>query len=677
MFRFAAASVILCAGIVIPVAGAEPPTIAAYVETLENLTLGPSAQVSGAAITASPNMTFRLASGSAAPLMAGNENVGLFFSGQGSFEYRTSDATEAESVKFQAGKTSDFKVTAAGGTITLTGTFQQLYLRSAGVKLPALDGPAGADLGPAFTSQREEMGRQRWDGITHLLAKQKFDNPQSPVALAVFSGSGKPGAYVLDSIDGRNEALYSLLKNRNVTIRELMSLYWPAVVSDQPIGRSRKTFLEPLYLLTDIDYTLVADEKDNASLVITETIAPRIAAQRVYRFDLHSTVYDSGGRPRQYNVRSVKDAAGNDLSYHHDKGSFIVGLPRAVAANQPMKIRFEIEGNFLYRPEANSFWQLGTEPWFPQPDLNGQYYTIHSTVKVKKPWIAFAPGETIRRAEEGDYNVVENRISKPVQFAVVHAGKYAMDEKTYEDGLTVRVASYAMSNERAMKQLNNLAWKMIKFYEPWLGPFPFKELNIIEINDLGYAQAPPGTMFITKEAFNPTMGDDNKLFSQGINHRFAHEIAHQYWGHVIKMGSREEQWVTEAFAEYSSSLAIKQLKGMNGYKAMLATWRADANDSKNVSSIALANRINIPGDQSLAMYHRRNLLYQKGAYVIAAIHQDLGDDKFLTFMRSLQGIFAWKYLTTNDIAALLQRISGKDYTAFFDRYFWGTEMPKM
>jgi hypothetical protein len=140
---------------------------------------------------------------------------------------------------------------------------------------------------------------------------------------------------------------------------------------------------------------------------------------------------------------------------------------------------------FLDPPYGDSFWQLGTEPWFPQPELNGQYYTIHSTVKVHKPWTAFTPGDTVRREAEGDYDVVETRMTKPVQFAVVHAGKYAISEEKYDD-LTIRVASYAGNNDRAMKQLGNLAWKMIKFYEPWLGPFPFKEFNIIEIHELGY-----------------------------------------------------------------------------------------------------------------------------------------------------------------------------------------------
>src|SRR5260370_25895379 len=151
-------------------------------------------------------------------------------------------------------------------------------------------------------------------------------------------------------------------------------------------------------------------------------------------------------------------------------------------------------GSFTCRLRGERCWEYGTAPWFPEPDLNGQYYTIHSIVKVKKPYTAFAPGETIARTQDGDYNVVENKLDKPVQFAVVLAGRYGVSEDKYDD-ITIRVASYAGQNDRAMKQLSNLAYKIIKFYEPWLGPFPFKEFNIIQIHELGYEQAPPAPLF--------------------------------------------------------------------------------------------------------------------------------------------------------------------------------------
>jgi len=57
---------------------------------------------------------------------------------------------------------------------------------------------------------------------------------------------------------------------------------------------------------------------------------------------------------------------------------------------------------------------------------------------------------------------------------------------------------------------------------------------------------------------------------------------------VVKMGSLEEQWITEAFAEYSSSLVIKKLKGDGAYDSMVSTWRANANDATKMSPIPLA-----------------------------------------------------------------------------------------
>lgn len=671
-------ALVATASLAFPLAAAEPQRIAAVIESYDQPSLSAPSSVANLVITISPNMTVRLASGSAARVTGGGDDIGLFFSGSGTFEYTSADPLEAQNVQFEVKRASELTMKPAGGKIVLSGNFKQLYLRSRGIALPQLSGTGGSPLAEAFARHREEHGRQRYESTTKLLAQQRLDAPATPVVAAEMGGGETRLTYVFDALDSRSESLYALLKNRSMRIRELANNWWPVTLSDQPIARSRRDFLQPLYLLTAVDYTLIAEANQTAKLSVTETVVPRTAAQRVFSFDLHSDTYDTNGSKRTYTVKKVTDAEGRDLSFEHSRGSVIVSLPQAVPVNTPAVIRFEIEGNFLDHPNGDSFWQLGVEPWFPQPDMNGQYYTIHSLVKVKKPYVAFAPGETIRREAEGEYNVVENRLDKPVQFAVVHAGKYSFEEKKYEDGPTIRVATYAMSNDRAIKQLTNLAYKMIKYYEPWLGPFPFKEFNIIEINQLGYGQAPPATMFITKEAFNPMMGDDNKLFSQGINHRFAHEIAHQYWGHVVKMGSDEEQWITEAFAEYSSSLVIRELKGKGGYDSMVSTWRANANDSKDVSSIPLANRISIPNDSYAGFMHRTFLLYDKGAYLLAALHKQLGEAKFLAFLRNLQSFHQWRYLTTAEMPKLLARIDGgKDWVPFFEQYFWGTEMPKM
>ena len=174
------------------------------------------------------------------------------------------------------------------------------------------------------------------------------------------------------------------------------------------------------------------------------------------------------------------------------------------------------------------------------------------------------------------------------------------------------------------------------------------------------------------------MDDISRLFTKGVNQRFAHEIAHQYWGHVVKMPSYEEQWLTESFAEYCSALALRQMrnKGQGAYDALVSTWKSDASSATSAAPIPLANRIWADKDPRARYLFRTGLIYSKGAYLLYKLHKELGDKNFLIFLRSYQLNFKWKFGTTRDVNGLINFITKKDYTPFFDSYYWGTGLPK-
>ena len=62
--------------------------------------------------------------------------------------------------------------------------------------------------------------------------------------------------------------------------------------------------------------------------------------------------------------------------------------------------------------------------------------------------------------------------------------------------------------------------------------------------------------------------------------------------------------------------------------------------------------------------------------LLATIHKQIGDEKFLTFMKSYTRSFQSKFGTTADVAGLLGVITKQDWKPFFDQYFWGTAMPQ-
>lgn len=642
-------------------------TIAAY----DGMTLGQATAITDVKLT-SGHMTFTLASGTAAPVVAGNETIGLFFSGKGSYEYVSNDPAEAAILKTNVKRATDLGMTETANAITVGDSFEQLLFIQPKGKLPQLSTSSTISVDAAFNQFKQLFARDNGMPASHLYAIKKLDDPADTLTLAQILGGKNTAIYTYDDVLRHSESLDVLRESRSANAAVKKYLYRTAV-SEQLISRDWKTYAVQNFLLSNVDLDLTASDKKDAKYTCIETVVPQGAPRRIFRFDLYNEEIADLNDTRAYHVRSVTDASGAPLEFDHRANEIIVALPTHLRANNAAQIKFDVDGDFLIRPARDNYWELGVKPWFPQPELGEQYYTFHATTRVKKPFIALSPGTTIRRAEDGDYNLVETKIDHPVQFASILAGKYYFEEET-RDGLTVRVASYGLKNTQAFKKLANLAHQMVDFYEVFLGPFPFTEFNIIEKNEYGYGQAPPATMFITQEAFNPHDDELSKLFSQGINHRFAHEIAHQYWGHVVKMPSGQEQWLTESFAEYSSALLMNKMKGKRYFDGMVNEWKANASQATSASSIPMANRL--AGDPMTAFQQRTFLVYDKGAYLLSKIHKDLGDEQFLTFLKSYQKTFRWKYGSTDYVAGMLQFVSKKDFGPFFDENFWGTGMPK-
>jgi len=638
----------------------------ALVEGYSNPKAGASAAVSNVDYSFG-HLKLNLASGNAAPVTAAGSTVAIFFTGNGTFTYVSDDPVEFPIVTRNTRGESHLKLDTSGKTATISGPVSEVLLYAAGTPLPPI-GSGGGAVGPEFAAHLEEFGRNYESSAAHGMLLQNLGAPSTKYVRAEIRSGRDRLVYEFDEPESTYETLVSL-RTPDMDDKRVRERLYGGTLSSLPIGRDRKTPPTPPFLLTDVNYTLVGDG-DNAKLDVAETIQ-RNGPRQALRFDMLHTVIPKAGAPeRHYHVLSITDDQGHSLPFDHRNDDLVVGVEGLTG--DTVKLKFSIDGDFLIRPNNDNFWQLGVMPWFPQPNFGGQYYTLHSLVKVKKPLIAFAPGATVKRGEEGDYSVVENVIDKPVQFAVVHAGKYEYTEET-RGPLTIRVASYGGKNERAAKQLTNLAFTIIDYYEYFLGPFPFTEFNIVQVNTWGYGQAPPGTMFITNEAFNSLTGFENQLFSQGINERFAHEIAHQYWAHVVKMPSDEEQWLTESFAEYSAALAIKKFQGAGKYDRLVQTWKLDAKQYASVAPIPLANEI-VEGTRE-AFLARTFLLYAKGPYLLYVLHKELGDNAFLTFLKSFQKSLRWKFGATKDIAGLLQFMTKKDYMPFLDKYYWGTEMP--
>ncbi len=645
------------------------PTAAELVQKYRALTVGEGKTVSGFKVEVG-HMTLVLSSGTVSPVMAGEQQVGLFLNGSGTFTYETVNKDELTVLRYNA-KHADLGVQPTADKATISESFKSVLLRGNG--LPEVTGDAAAVPGAPFRELREVFERQALaDPAEYLFVLQALNAPASRAVRADVNGVNRPYVYVYDDVWSRNESL-ALLRRPQYRINKDANWLYTTPLSRQAIGRENRVVAPANVRLTDLDVTLVNTEGADATLTVVETLVPQRPVSAL-QFDQFSEFYfDVNREPRRYNVRSVTDEQGNKLSFQHEIGTLLVGLAQPVPAGKPVKLKFEIDGNILYRPEGSNYWELGIAPWFPMLRQNEMAFTYHSLLKVKKPFTVFTSGKTLRRESEGDWNVLESKLEQPVAYIAILAGKYQYDEET-QNGLTVRVASFIVKNPQAWKSLRSIAFAAAEIYPRFLGPFPFDEITIIERNDYGRGQAPAGLVFITKEAFTPKQDEAND-YVEGVNLRIAHELAHMYWGNAVRAESPEDQWIEEAFAEYSAATFMKDAGRPGEYPKAFAHWKADAKDATNVTTIPMANRIVNPGDPLAGILARQGLIYAKGAVLLAALHRELGDEAFLTFLKSYQKSFKGKYANTAQVMGLLQFLTKKDYAPFFEQYFYGTAMP--
>ncbi|NWJ41853.1 MAG: hypothetical protein HXX12_12895 [Geothrix sp.] len=622
-------------------------------------------------------MTFTMTSGTVAPMVSAGRTLGFHFKGKGSFRYRSDEPLE------RAALASNYKKNIGGintkailseekGQQVLTVELKSFTLWQEGLILALPSGTPAETPSDSFTKDSAFFKRDGLGDRSHDFAAHLANTPSRGLARAEITGVDSPFIYTLDQGGSQREQLWSVAGPYRPAVYDGLRR---VLLSDQPIGWTWKAPLSPLLNLTAVDIDMKAS-LGGADLKVTETLVAGDEGLAVISLNLYNIV-DPTYKLGIYKVSKVVDEEGHSLPFHHRHDTILVQLDRPHPAGEPFKLTFEYGGAILLRPGGDSYWELGVEPWFPQPDMDGQAYTVHAVIQTPREDVPVAPGKTIRRSQSDSGNLLEVRIDKPVQFFSMFAGAYTFTEEV-KDGLTIRVAAYGNQGGGMQQRLIGIAQQTIGFYEDLFEKFPFEEFNIIQVNSFGFGQAPPGMMIITNEAFNGKMDELSSLFTKGINQRFAHEIAHQYWGHLVKMATPEEQWITESFANYASALAMRSMKnqGSSAYEGMLSRWRNQASAYAGSGTIPFANRLQWIEDPRGSFLARTSLLYEKGALLLAALHKDMGDKAFALFMKSIIANFRWKAANTPSIEQIASMAGRKDFGPLFRDCYWGTQMPK-
>jgi hypothetical protein len=622
-------------------------------------------------------------------LAAGDRPCGLLVDGPAQFTYRVTDPLSAPLARRHAGRANGLALSEAEGALMWTGT-----LRGAAIW--------GWQLEAAQAAARPAASASAPDWLTSLLADKISPNPGRDMLLS--DQNGEPGyRWALLRGDGDDlmldvdprasvglESLHRVRRlSRNVatfggrwTLDELIA---------QPVARA--WWEAPAIDFAAVDYEIGVrnDTADHVEVRTRARIEARRDGLRLLSLGLVGQSIRQNGDTRPFKITALR-VDGIDASYVRTGNDLLVVLPRPLGAGGVATIEVIAEGDILERPEGDNYWRLSDESWYPRPRLGGlERATFTVSVEAPAPFVPFAPGQVLTQDVSGPVRKIVTRLALPMDGIHVIAGKYSTTTGE-QDGRRVHVSTYASARPEVARRVAGIAGSVQGCLANWLGePYPFPDLQILEITDWGWGQAPPGLIFVTREAFlsraSANMLDDwgayaAQVVSRGVNERLAHEVAHGWFPHVAKVARREENWLSESLAEYASAECIARVDARDGkrrFKRQLSDWKMMAGEVGPGSSLYLAEHL---GGEESDWRDRRDLLYGKGPLVFHAIRQQLahdaggteeGDRLFLVWIRSYVRNFTYKTAETRHLIGILNQLTHRDWQPWFERYVYGAE----
>jgi hypothetical protein len=155
---------------------------------------------------------------------------------------------------------------------------------------------------------------------------------------------------------------------------------------------------------------------------------------------------------------------------------------------------------------------------------------------------------------------------------------------------------------------------------------------------------------------------------------FAHALAHQWFGVRIPCAGVTDLWLSEGFATFMVGVMKERRWGHVAYEHEVASWHSRLQALRGRDAPLALSRTGRRGDTDVteAQLRARGIIYYRGALVLDKLRHELGEQTFWDGVRRYVEQQTGKPTRTEDLQNALQETSGRDLTAFFDRWVYAS-----
>lgn len=405
---------------------------------------------------------------------------------------------------------------------------------------------------------------------------------------------------------------------------------------------------------------------------------------RVIDFDMHRNKYLEMER-----VTGDEDDSLFFVREKEDQAGVSVFLSRPTVSGEKRRLTLKYSGKeVIWQDGLGNFYIRTTTNWYPRYGyLNRATYDL--IFKSPKGYEFVSVGKKEKEWAEGELLCTHWVEEYPVAVASFNYGNYETYELETPGMPPVTVYHLEQTHKKTGTKYKNIKENVaadmvnsLNFFQEMFGQYPFCKMATTEI--IGYGgQGLPGLLRLSWETF---MGDDGiqewELWDESFR---AHEVSHQWWGHVVGWKSYHDQWLCEGFAQYCGVwYAQLSMKNNEAFFDELERWRKDIlgegykwSEGSKVGPIWLGMRLNSSRSSDYG-----SLVYEKGAYVLHMLRNMMmnfdnkSDDKFKAMLSDFAETYRGKNPSTGDFKAIVEKHVGENMDWFFEQWVYGIEIPK-
>jgi hypothetical protein len=429
---------------------------------------------------------------------------------------------------------------------------------------------------------------------------------------------------------------------------------------------------------------------------------------RVLRVDLLPTL----------RVKRVTDGQKREIEFIQEStradDSFHVLLPEALEAGKKYKLRFEYDGNKVLRDEGGGNYSVGARSsWYPNVNSFLDHATYDLKFRSPRQYTLVSVGKLVSETRDGSNTVSEWESEIPLAVAGFNYGdfkkksisdpqsKYDLEVYTtsnvpnvlreFTEGMTLTPSAMA---QNALVDAEN----SMRVFQRMFGDAPYGRLAVTQQPQFAFGQSWPTLVYLPVSAFLDgtqrwaLMGTQSFRFTEFIDEVTPHEIAHQWWGHMVGWATYHDQWLSEGFAEFSAGLFLEATRkpvDVQKFWDRLQTQITEKNNfgqsANDVGPIWLGYRLDTPKSPGAA----RRMIYPKGAYLLQMIRmlmrdEKTGDQDFSDMMKDYVKTNLYKNATSEGFVAAVEKhmkppmdLEGAHNMEWFKReWIYGTDLPR-